>query len=332
MSTAPLDIREIVPGVIALETLFWGKKLNLYLFTGDGSLLCDAGAAGMPTEFILPNLGRIKPPVQLRYLLNAHSHIDHFGGNAEFRRRFPELVILALAKEMELIADHEKQYRIIYDRWTALFQFDEKFHKECIELSGDNVGPDMGLQGDEIVDLGGRAVRVINLPGHSFGDIGVYDAADKVLFSGEALLGEGARNDAGEIVAPPYYENAQDCYTTIQTVQNLDIRYLCTSHFGVLEGEAIQTHLNECLDFFNRYEQDVLAVVKAAGKKGVSAEEAARQYAEKYSPFEFRLETMQLVSTHLDYLEEKGFVRRQQGRFVIADDGPALRRKDMGKT
>ena len=102
MSTSndtPFNIRQLASGIYALETQFWGKGLNLYLFKGERTLLCDPGAAGMATELVLPKLeeaGLLKDG--LDFLLNAHSHIEHYGGNAEIKAKFPALVLYRLTQ------------------------------------------------------------------------------------------------------------------------------------------------------------------------------------------------------------------------------------------
>jgi glyoxylase-like metal-dependent hydrolase (beta-lactamase superfamily II) len=308
---------EVAQDLWAFETVFWGKPLYLYLFCGDRPLLCDAGPAGLPTELLLPALDRERLlPTGLAFLLNAHSHIDHYGGNGEFKARFPHLVILAHAREVELIADHQKEYDAIYDRWPSLFQFEPSFREEWLRLGGEETGPDIGLQNDTIIDIGGRRLQVVDLSGHSFGDLGLYDAERRILFSGEALLAQGARNDAGTVVAPPYYESAENYWCSLDVVQSLDVECLCTSHFGILKGEAVRTHVAESRRFFEEYERGILEILHAAGKQGLTVEAVAREYAARYSPFDFRLETMQAVSTHLDFLATKGMIRRRNGRAV----------------
>ena len=315
----PFSIRELATGIYALETQFWGKGLNLYLFKGERTLLCDPGAAGMPTTLVLPKLeeaGLIDNGID--FLINAHSHIDHYGGNAEIKARFPGIVIMAHANELDFIADAAKQYSIIYDRWPGLFEFGNEFRDECIKLGGVGTRPDIGLQGGEIINLGGITLTVVNLFGHSFGDIGVYDAQYRRIFFGESLLGEGARDDSGEIVGPTVLRKRETYEATLGVIKSLDVNVLGTSHCGVLEGQAIARHLAESVQFFTDYENNVADVVSRGSTQGVTAEEAARRFADDHSPFEFRLETMQLVSSHLALLQRKGRVRKEQDRYVSA--------------
>lgn len=54
--------------------------------------------------------------------------------------------------------------------------------------------PDQELADGQVIELGGRALRVLHTPGHSPGGVCVYVADDDVLFSGDTLFcgGPGA--------------------------------------------------------------------------------------------------------------------------------------------
>lgn len=89
-------------------------------------------------------------------LVNTHAHGDHVGGNRYFER--------ALIGEAELPAYLE----------------DKKENGLC-EV-------DIIHEGD-IIDLGGKTVEAISFPGHTPGGICLLDREDRVLFTGDSVLG-----------------------------------------------------------------------------------------------------------------------------------------------
>ena len=184
-----------------------------------------------------------------------------------------------------------------------------------MELTGREVRPHIGLVGGERIELGDFSLEVLCLAGHSHGDLGLYDAERKLLFSGEALLASGAKDDADNVVAPPYYESAENYDAALGLTAELDVDVMCTSHFGVIRAGEARDHILESRTFFDAYERDVLETV-VCGAGQFDAEQTARQFAEKFSPFEFRLETMQLVNTHLAHLQRKGKVVEKDGHYT----------------
>jgi glyoxylase-like metal-dependent hydrolase (beta-lactamase superfamily II) len=47
--------------------------------------------------------------------------------------------------------------------------------------------PTQVLHDGDVIDLGDRAFEVLHIPGHSPGSIGLWDATDQLLFSGDAV-------------------------------------------------------------------------------------------------------------------------------------------------
>ena len=84
-------------------------------------------------------------------LLNTHGDPDHVGANAEFERAY-------------LHPEEEPNYR----------------------RSGVK-GEIIPVQEGDTIDLGGRVLEIIHLPGHTLGSIGLLDREAKVLISGDAV-------------------------------------------------------------------------------------------------------------------------------------------------
>ena len=101
-------------------------------------------------------------------VVNTHGHIDHICGNACFKE--PAFIN---KKDIPLA----ETFRDDPDMKKAL-----KMH-HCKELRWQYIEP-----GEEI-DLGDLSLEVLAIPGHTPGSIGFLDRKDRILFSGDALVG-----------------------------------------------------------------------------------------------------------------------------------------------
>ncbi len=88
-------------------------------------------------------------------LLNTHADRDHTGGNGRFERFY-------------MHPADEKQYR----------------------ASGGS-GEIIPIADGEVMDLGGRELEIIHLPGHTPGSVAVLDRAARVLISGDPIQRHG---------------------------------------------------------------------------------------------------------------------------------------------
>ena len=104
------------------------------------------------------------------------------------------------------------------------------------------------------------AVELLQLPGHSFGHLGLFEPAGRTALIADAAMGWGFdRHDGGRAGPPPYVD--LDAYRqTIETIRGLGAERLGTAHFPTMEGEAI----GEFLDRSRRLTDEVEAEVESA--------------------------------------------------------------------
>ena len=127
----------------------------------------------------------------------THTHMDHTGGMHEFDERWVhDLEAKVLARGSDRIPldlrDYDAEtlamfaaigYEIAGGILTAIPYdgYDPRAHEPV------PAPPTRRLSGGDIVDLGNRSFEVLHLPGHSPGSIGLWDARERVLFSGDAI-------------------------------------------------------------------------------------------------------------------------------------------------
>ena len=263
----------VLPGRIGDD-----KPLNLYVLAGRSSWVwVDAGIASTPDDHVLPYLDahELRPP-DAHLLLVTHCDVDHFGGAAALRRRFPGLVVLAHAADAAAIEDRrhlmDRRYRM--HRTQGVDPPPER-RRQLDERGGPPVRVDVRLRGLEALGDGG-AWQVLCLPGHSQGHVGAWHAGHRIAVVGDAVLGWGLRDSAGRLVTPPPYYDVDAYLGTVALLERLELAELCTSHFGVLRGERIGAFLAECREAVDAIGAAVAELDPAVGLPDACRAVAAR--------------------------------------------------------
>ena len=110
-------------------------------------------------------------PVQ--FLVNTHWHYDHNNGNAEYRKAFP-LVRIVAHRETRRLMDANSRRHAATAPELAGFQYEP---------------PDTSFDTALTLDLGGREVRVANFGrGNTPGDAVVFLPAEQVLITGDLVV------------------------------------------------------------------------------------------------------------------------------------------------
>ncbi len=240
-----------------LDTPFLGVALALYVITGDQTVLIDSGIVTTPDEFIIPALEEAGLTPDL--LICTHGHVDHFGGNAVLRGRYPGLKIAIHEDDALWAEDHERHLHEMYMCMPAIWQYDDG-GKSFLELCGENSAVDLYLRDGQELDLGSFHFHVVQTRGHSPGHITLHDAARRVVICGDVALGSGAPV-FGIANTSPYYYDADLYARGIETVLALDGALYCTGHFGSLDRAGMRALGEQSLGFVRssaRWSQDAL--------------------------------------------------------------------------
>jgi glyoxylase-like metal-dependent hydrolase (beta-lactamase superfamily II) len=172
-------------------------QANAWLIQGrNADLVVDACNGLAP---LLPFVqGLRRTPERALTAVMTHAHMDHAGGLHEFDVRSghaeeePDLKAIdplllagqvwpAAARQMEEAGFPLPE--ILIDRLPA-----DGFDPSSWRPTGTTI-TDFVDEGD-VIDLGDRRLEVLLLPGHTRGSIGLWDVANRVLFSGDAVYAE----------------------------------------------------------------------------------------------------------------------------------------------
>lgn len=173
------------------------EQANMFLVEGSTrDMILDTGMGIVPLKPYLDTL-RSDPSKEI-ICVSSHTHIDHIGGVHEFDTR---LVHPAEADEMAKPSGLSSLCRD--DMPAALLQtFLDAGYPPIDELLIDAL-PFAGydpksyvlrgakatslLNEGDVVDLGNHSYKVLHLPGHSPGGIGLFEEASGVLFAADAI-------------------------------------------------------------------------------------------------------------------------------------------------
>lgn len=292
---------EIAPGVFRIDSRLGSRRLAQWLVLGsEGALLLDTGIAGTVTEAIAPAIGELGvAPGQVVEVIDSHADVDHYGGNAEARELFGGARLRAHPLDRPLIESWES---IAAERYGWYRQHGLDYPAETWRWLEEAAGPDVALDGvveeGERIDLGGRAVEVLHLPGHSRGHLGLSLDDGETMLIADATMGGGFLNLDDQLVSPPPYVDVDAYRATIARLREAPPRHLETAHFDPLEGAAVGEFLDLGARFVDRLDA-ALDGALAGGPRPLA--ELLPECAAVVGPYpEMEVELARSIGAHLD--------------------------------
>jgi glyoxylase-like metal-dependent hydrolase (beta-lactamase superfamily II) len=223
-------MREIVPHVTLIEGL---RGANVYLLTGDGGLtMVDSGMTG-DVERIAAQLRQAGYTLsQLQTLVLTHAHGDHVGGAAKIVRRSGAEVV-AHKDEVPYI----EQSKPLPGSNLVQQALNWLSNRLLFRLAPCRV--DRGVEEGDVLDaLGG--LRVIHIPGHTPGTIGLHQPERGILFCGDALFNAHPMTGEDGLRLPIRAFTVDDAQAraSVRKLAALDVEVLCCGHGQPIVGGA----------------------------------------------------------------------------------------------
>jgi len=184
---------EIAPGIHSIPVQkgsFMGFFApNVYLVVGETrGALVDTGYGD--EESVGARLDYIKTvQPHLQYIVLTHTHPDHVGGAAVIKRETGAEIVLHSA-----------------------------------EVGRGVVGADRPVEDGDTLPFNSSGLEVVHTPGHSPGHICIYLRQEKVLFSGDQVVGTGTT-----AMRPPEGDMAT-YIDSLRKLLNYDIAMICPGH------------------------------------------------------------------------------------------------------
>jgi len=191
-------------------TSFFENNCNSFYVGGNVQALIDPGL----TNFVPDLLGRMEEdgldPSRIKYIINTHSHPDHYQGSELFS-----------GKDGVQIGLHPAESEFMKKGGAELYNlFGLKSPQIAVNLPLDEGG----------LELGGETFQVILAPGHSPGSIGLYWPKWRALFCGDVIFDRNVgRTDfpggSGDLLKK-----------SITDLSLLDTDFLLPGHMGIVKG------------------------------------------------------------------------------------------------
>lgn len=200
------------------------------IFIDGHAALVDAGCGGSAAK-ILKNakVCGIKPG-RIEWLLLTHCHFDHVGGAVAIGER-THCRIVAHALDAPFL---ERGDNVV----TAASWYGGQAPR---------ISVDIALSGDrETLEIGGRPLEAIHIPGHSPGSLAylIHSDGKRVLFA----------QDVHGPLAPSLLSNEADYQRSLRRLRELEADVLCEGHYGVFEG---RDEVSRFIESFMEPEADI---------------------------------------------------------------------------
>jgi glyoxylase-like metal-dependent hydrolase (beta-lactamase superfamily II) len=211
--------------------------------TNEGAILIDTLPFPTESREMAAFINRACPP-GVRYVILTHYHADHTYGTY----LFPEADVVAHKTCLELLAKHGPPA-------LAAAQVEEpELEEVAIRL------PDITFSdGETALQIGGRVVQLIHVPGHTHDSTMVYIEDDRVLFASDTVMPVPAIIDG----------NTEALRSSLGKVIELPIENLVQGHGEVILRGEVKSVVQASLDYLDTIEKKVAKVVKK--KKGEDA-------------------------------------------------------------
>ncbi len=334
------EITEVAEGVYKLqfEIPYRVQPVNIYLLEGEPVTLVDAGPIMDEVKETIPRtlaeLGH--PPSAIERIVVTHSHPDHMGLAARFKAEGGGEVVCHTSGA-DSVGDYWGEFRRYQQymvRESPYMGLDREMVASSFKASyqwnevAEPVAVDRLVEDGETLPGRPHALRVIYTPGHSIDHICLYDPGERLLFSGDMLLGSITPNPD---IYPPWQSESRsglpDYIASLRKIRDIDARLALPGHGAVIEDLAARVD-----EVLRHHEQRLRFIAGLAEGREMTV---MQMTFEMLDDIEAELTTeniflgMREVFGHLEILEGEGRVSREmRGETAYYTSAPGPRPAD----
>lgn len=208
-------------------------RSNIFNVRGrDVDLVIDAGMGLVPLRPVL-NLPRTKPVVAVA----THIHVDHVGALSEFETRVGHREEAAFFEDM---ADEHTLAHLFRAQPQAVGRSPngawslQRFQIRPAPLT-------RILDDGDMIETGDRSFRVLHLPGHSRGSIGLLDEKNGDFFTGDAIY-------RGQLIDDLPGSDVQAYRKTMQQLLQIEFNQASCGHGEPIDQNELRSIARAYLD------------------------------------------------------------------------------------
>lgn len=237
------------------------EESRVYLVEGEHESMVVSGGMSYIVPDVLEQMERFGiDEGKVRKILILHSHFDHVGIVPFFKRRHPQVEVLASKRAWEILP-MEKAIRTInqFSRDVTRRMGKEKVYSAYdLEWREDISGLRVS-EGDRI-DLGGIDVSILETPGHSSCSISAYVPQWKVLFPSD-----GGGIPFRETIIPSGNSDYTQFQKSLEKLAAVEVEYYCADHYAHVVGEEAREMVRRSIEAAQRHREQVEAALRSEG-------------------------------------------------------------------
>lgn len=313
-------IKEIYKDIYSLEIILPNsplKALNSYIIKGnDRVIVVDTGFnLEACKENLIEGLGEIGVKIEDTELLITHLHSDHSGLANMFNDLNCNIYTGSIDGQMINNMTEKPYWDKILDE-KVLFGLEENEvkledhpgYKYALKKKIEFIP----LREGDFLEVGDYKFRVMDIPGHTPGHIGLYEENNKLFFGGDHVLDPITPNIAFWGFE---YDNILKTYMdNLKRVRDLDIDYLFPAH-----RKIIRNHRKRITDLLDHHDERLEEILKALGEESLSIREVSSRISWRIRsnswedfPASQKWFAAGEAMSHLEYLYKCGKVDRKQ--------------------
>ncbi len=245
-----------------------------YLSIGKDAMIIEGGT-GATSDIVVEQIKHIKiSPERIKYILLTHSHSDHIGAVARWKKLWPHLKVIAgpIADQL-LQKDRAIKEFVISDNIISKIVLEKgEIPAMPATLASYAFRVDIPVKDQQVIDLGeGVEWKVYDVPGHSPCHISLFNKNESILAVGDAT---GFYVPEKGIFWPNYFNSLEEYCASIKRLADLPAKIGALSHNGVIY-EDVTEYLRRAL----RATQDYHLEMRLRLEAGEQVEQIAREKA-----------------------------------------------------
>ncbi len=225
-----------------------GTNTGVYLFKDKSSLIIDAGHTVGRGKRIVSSLE--ESGMRARYVYTTHEHFDHFEAFQGIKEVAPQVEFIAHEMAKPYIEN------LYIGKAYIVSSSPSRFQGKRAEETKKYFTVDIGVT--DILEIKDKKFEIHHVPGHCMGQA-VIITDDKVCYLGDSVFDRRimAKYDM------PFLYNIDYQRESLKKIKTLNFDYALIAHSkNVYEKNIVEDIIDENLDVLNRYEADILEILK----------------------------------------------------------------------